>query len=394
MTAGYPISVGSRRRRTTAFIHGRDSWLRRVDWVLLAATAALIVLGTLLVYSATRQKMIDAGVDPQSYLKKHLLNIGIGLALGVMTSLFDYRALRAYAPIVYLGSLVGLVLVLSPLGSNVNGAQAWIQLPAGFSIQPSELAKVALVVSLAMLLAERKDAEREPGNVDIVLALVVAAVPMALIMLQPDLGTTAVMAAIVLGVLAVAGVSTRWMVGLVAAGALAATVAVLSGFLSTYQVDRLAAFANPQLDPQGFGYNVNQSLITVGSGGLTGQGLFHGTQTNGLFVPEQQTDFVFTVAGEELGFVGSALIVVLVGLVLWRGLRIAARADDMFGRLVAVGIVCWFTFQAFENIGMTLGIMPVTGVPLPLISYGGSSMFANLMAIGLLENVHLRRSLN
>jgi len=221
----------------------------------------------------------------------------------------------------------------------------------------------------------------------------VAAVPMALIMLQPDLGTTAVMAAIVLGVLAVAGVSTRWMVGLVAAGVVAATVAVRSGFLSTYQVDRLAAFANPQLDPQGFGYNVNQSLITVGSGGLTGQGLFHGSQTNGLFVPEQQTDFVFTVAGEELGFIGSALIVLLVGLVLWRGLRIAARADDMFGRLVAVGIVCWFTFQAFENIGMTLGIMPVTGVPLPLISYGGSSMFANLMAIGLLENVHLRRSL-
>jgi rod shape determining protein RodA len=393
MTAGYPVSVGT-RRRSTAFIHGRDSWLRRIDWVLLAATTALIVLGTLLVYSATRQKMIDAGVDPQSYLKKHLLNIAIGVALGVMTSLFDYRALRAYAPIVYVGSLLGLVFVLSPLGSSVNGAQAWIHLPAGFSIQPSELAKVALVVSLAMLLAERKDAEREPGNVDIALALVVAAIPMALIMLQPDLGTTAVMAAIVLGVLAVAGVSTRWMVGLIAAGIAVTTAAVLSGFLSTYQVDRLAAFANPQLDPQGFGYNVNQSLITVGSGGLTGQGLFHGSQTNGLFVPEQQTDFVFTVAGEELGFVGSALLVVLVGLVLWRGLRIAARADDMFGRLVAVGIVCWFTFQAFENIGMTLGIMPVTGVPLPLISYGGSSMFANLMAIGLLENVHLRRSLN
>jgi rod shape determining protein RodA len=393
MTAGYPLSPGS-RRRSISFVHGRDSWVRRIDWVLLAATTALIVLGTLLVYSATRNKMLEAGLDPQNYLKKHLLNIAIGIALGIMTASFDYRALRAYAPIVYVASLVGLVVVLSPLGTNVNGAQAWIQLPAGFSLQPSELAKVALVVSLAMLLAERKDAEREPGNSDIVLTLVVAAVPMALVMLEPDLGTTAVMAAIVLGVLAVAGVSTKWMVGLIAAGVAAATLAITSGFLSTYQVDRLKAFTDPQLDPQGFGYNINQSLITVGSGGLTGQGLFHGTQTNGLFVPEQQTDFVFTVAGEELGFIGSALLVVLVGVVLWRGLRIAARADDMFGRLVAIGVVCWFTFQAFENIGMTLGIMPVTGVPLPLISYGGSSMFANLMAIGLLENVHLRRSLN
>jgi rod shape determining protein RodA len=391
MTAGYPLSPGSRRRSIT-FLRGRDTWLRRIDWVLLAATAALIVLGTLLVYSATRAKMLDVGADPQAYLKKHLLTVVIGVALGIMTASFDYRALRAYAPIVYVASLVGLVAVLA-LGSSRNGAQAWIALPAGFTLQPSELAKIALVVSLAMLLAERKDAEREPGNVDIVLALVVAAIPMALIMLQPDLGTTAVMAAIVLGVLAVAGVSTKWMGGLIALGVVGITIAITSGFLSTYQVDRLKAFTDPQLDPQGFGYNINQSLITVGSGGLTGQGLFHGTQTNGLFVPEQQTDFVFTVAGEELGFIGSALLVILVGVVLWRGLRIAARADDMFGRLVAVGVVCWFTFQAFENIGMTLGIMPVTGVPLPLISYGGSSMFANLMAIGLLENVHLRRSL-
>jgi rod shape determining protein RodA len=391
VTAGYPLSPGS-RRRSIAFARGRDSWLRRIDWVLLAATAALIVLGTLLVYSATRAKMLDVGADPQAYLKKHVLTIAIGIALGIMTASFDYRALRAYAPIVYVASLVGLVAVLA-LGSSRNGAQAWIALPAGFTLQPSELAKVALVVSLAMLLAERKDAEREPGNVDIALALVVAAIPMALIMLQPDLGTTAVMAAIVLGVLAVAGVSTKWMAGLIAVGVAGITFAVMSGFLSSYQVDRLKAFTDPQLDPQGFGYNINQSLITVGSGGLTGQGLFHGTQTNGLFVPEQQTDFVFTVAGAELGFIGSALLVILVGIVLWRGLRIAARADDMFGRLVAVGVVCWFTFQAFENIGMTLGIMPVTGVPLPLISYGGSSMFANLMAIGLLENVHLRRSL-
>jgi rod shape determining protein RodA len=376
---------------TTSWVHNRRSLLRRIDWVLLAATAGLIIIGTLLVYSATRQLMIDAGADPQSYLKKHLLDIGIGVLLGIMTASFDYRMLRAYAPVVYVVSLLGLIAVLA-IGSSRNGAQAWIALPGGFTLQPSELAKVALVVSISMLLAERKDAEAEPGNSDIALALAVAAVPMALVMLQPDLGTCVVMATLVLGILAVAGVSTKWMVGLIAGGIAAAGLAIALGVLSTYQVDRLAAFANPSLDPQGVGYNVNQALITVGSGGLAGQGLFHGSQTNGLFVPEQQTDFIFTVAGEELGFIGSALLVVLVGVVLWRGLRIALRADDMFGRLMAVGIVCWFTFQAFENIGMNIGIMPVTGVPLPMVSYGGSSMFANLMAIGLLENVHLRRS--
>jgi len=165
------------------------------------------------------------------------------------------------------------------------------------------------------------------------------------------------------------------------------------GVLDQYQIDRLLAFTNPDYDPQGVGYNTNQARITLGSGGLLGVGLFQGTQTSGNFVPEQQTDFIFTVVGEELGFVGSALIIVLFGILLWRALRIAMRAEDLFGTLVATGVVCWFTFQMFENIGMVVGIMPVTGVPLPFISYGGSSMFANWMALGLLENVHLRRAI-
>jgi len=163
--------------------------------------------------------------------------------------------------------------------------------------------------------------------------------------------------------------------------------------LDQYQIDRLLAFTNPNLDPQGIGYNTNQARIAIGSGGLWGVGLFHGSQTSGQFVPEQQTDFVYTVAGEELGFAGSFLIIVLFGVILWRALRIAMRADDLFGTLVATGVVCWFTFQMFENIGMVTQIMPVTGVPLPFVSYGGSSMFANWMAIGLLENVHLRRAI-
>jgi rod shape determining protein RodA len=215
------------------------------------------------------------------------------------------------------------------------------------------------------------------------------ALPAGLIMLQPDLGTTIVIGALTLGILAVSATPTKWLVGLIAAGALAAGVAISVGVLDEYQVNRFAAFANPELDPRGVGYNTSQARIAIGSGGVSGTGLFEGTQTNGKFVPEQETDFIFTVAGEELGFIGGAGLILLLGLVLWRGVRIALRAPDLFGTLVATGVVCWFTFQAFENIGMTLGIMPVTGVPLPFVSYGGSSMFANFMAVGLLMNVHL-----
>jgi rod shape determining protein RodA len=181
--------------------------------------------------------------------------------------------------------------------------------------------------------------------------------------------------------------------GLLVAGALAAFAAVQLGVLDDYQVNRLLAFTNPALDPQGIGYNTNQARIGVGSGGLLGTGLFEGSQTSGQFIPEQETDFIFSVVGEELGFVGSATLITLFAILLWRALHIAVRAEDLFGALVATGIACWFTFQMFENIGMVIGIMPVTGVPLPFVSYGGSSMFANWMAIGLLQNVHLRRAL-
>jgi rod shape determining protein RodA len=264
-------------------------------------------------------------------------------------------------------------------------------LPAGFSVQPSELAKVSLVVGMSMLLAEKRDAEDTPRHVDVLLALAVAAVPLTLVMLQPDLGTALVICALVLGLVAVSGAALRWVVGLVAGAVLVAFVAIQTGMLKDYQLDRFRAFYDPSADPKGAGYNVRQSQIAVGSGGVDGQGLFHGAQTQGQFVPAQQTDFIFTVAGEELGFVGAATVVALLGLVLWRVGRVAMQAEDLFGRLVATGILCWFAFQAFENIGMTLGIMPVTGVPLPFVSYGGSSMFASLLAVGLLQNVHMRR---
>jgi rod shape determining protein RodA len=384
-----PVRLGRRDASLRERATGRDSPLRRLDWVLGLAVLALIGMGSLLVWSATRQRMIDTDLDPQAFLKRHLINAVIGMTLASVATLVDYRSLQAYAPVVYLASVAGLVAVLTPLGSTINGAHSWIVLGGGFQVQPAELAKVALVVGMAMLLADVRDPERGPRDGDVVLVLALAAVPMALIMLQPDLGTVLVLVFIVLGVLAVSGAPLRWIAGLLLAGVLVCVTAVQVGVLDQYQVDRFAAFANPELDPRGVGYNTNQARIAIGSGGLLGKGLFEGSQTAGRFIPEQQTDFVFTVAGEELGLLGASVLLALLGTVLWRGLRIASRSPDPFGRLVAAGVVCWFSFQSFVNVGMTLGIMPVTGLPLPFVSYGGSAMFANLVAVGLLQNVHL-----
>jgi rod shape determining protein RodA len=389
---GYPSSTAyTRRPSTRRRVLGPESALWRLDWVLMGAVLALTIIGALLIWSATRARGLDSGGDPEYFLKRHLLNLIIGLALCAATTLLDYRMLRAYAPLIYGASLLGLLAVLSPLGSTINGARSWIVLPGGFSIQPSEFAKVAIVLGVAMLLSERRDGEDEPRDVDVVQALLFAAVPVGLIMLQPDLGTTVVICFIILGMLAAAGVGARWIVGLLATALIGGFIAISLGVLSDYQLDRFSSFTDPTSASQGSGYNTIQARIAIGSGGLFGKGLFEGTQTNGEFVPIQETDFIFTVAGEELGFVGAGVLIVLIGVVLWRALRIAQLAEDSFGTLVAAGVTCWFAFQAFENIGMTMGIMPVTGLPLPFVSYGGSSMFANMMAIGLLQNVHIRR---
>ena len=382
MTFAYP-SAGANRPIST-------SYFRRLDWLLVGAALALSVIGSLLVWSATQGKLVETGGDPESFLKKHLLNLVVGIAFAVLISKFDYRLLRAYTPILWVLSIVGLLVVLSPLGKTVNGAHAWIFLPGGLSLQPSEFAKVAIILGMSMILSEKRDAENEPRDIDVLYALGVAAVPVALIMLQPDLGTVMVIACMVFGIIAVSGAKARWLVGILAAGILVALLAVQLGILKQYQVDRLTAFTNPTANSRDIGYNTQQARIAIGSGGMLGTGLFNGPQTQGRFVPYNQTDFVYSVAGEELGFAGAGAIIALLGLILWRAVRIALRAADLFGRLVAVGVAVWIAFQAFENIGMNLGIMPVTGVPLPFVSYGGSSMFASWLAIGLLLNVHLR----
>ncbi|MFI6290335.1 rod shape-determining protein RodA [Nonomuraea sp. NPDC050790] len=359
---------------------------QRPDWVLAGAAMALCGLGALLVWSATEPRLVDAGQDPLTYLKRQLVNLAVGVAAMVALSATGHRALRAYTPWAYLAALLGLAAVLTPLGRTVNGAQAWLGL-GPLQVQPSEPAKLALVLALAAVLAERHDGERRPRLSQAGLALALAAPPAALIMLQPDMGTLLILAAVVMGALFAAGVALRWLLALACAAAGAGAAAWFLELLQPHQVRRLIAFAEPGADPLGAGYTAKEALVTVGSGRAFGRGLFNGDQTAGRFVPEQHTDFVFTVAGEELGFLGSALIVALLAVVLWRGLRIAGRAGS-FGCVAAAGVVCWLAVQTFVNIGMALGLAPVIGVPLPLVSYGGSAAVSTLAAIGVLQSIH------
>ncbi len=372
------------RRSRSSIFHGFDP-------VLTGAVALLLIIGTLLVYAATRDWYASNGLDPQYYLKRHIINIAIGGLLAYGTTVIDYRLLRAYTPIFWGVGVLGLAIVLIPgLGSTVNGARAWIALPGGFQIQPAELAKISIIIGISLLLSERTHDSDEPSTRDVLQALVVAGIPVLLIILQPDMGTVFIICASVVTIIAVSGAPSRWVTGLLIVAVLGGVVATKAGVISQYQLKRLQTFVDPTADVQGSGYQLRQARITVGSGGLVGKGLFKGPQTNGRFVPEQQTDFIFTVAGEELGFLGSGLILFLYLLILMRSFAIARRANDPFGRLVTTGVIAWFAFQLFENIGMTLGLMPMTGVPLPFISYGGSSMFATLIGFGLLQNVHSR----
>ncbi len=380
--------------RTSRNLHkkgGRPSVFAGFDPFLTGAIALLLILGTLLVYAATRNWYAASNLDPEYYLKRHVINILIGSLLAWGITVIDYRLLRAYTPIIWGLGVVGLVIVLIPgLGSEINGSKAWIPLPGGFQIQPAELAKISIILGISMILSERGHNNDQPSTRDMLQALVVAGVPVLLILFQPDLGTVFIISASVVTIIAVSGSPTRWVVGLLLIAVLGGFTAIKSGAINDYQIKRLQTFVDPSADTHGTGYQLRQARITVGSGGLIGTGLFKGPQTNGRFVPEQQTDFIFTVAGEELGFLGSAGIVLLYLIILMRGFSIAKRTSDPFGRLVCTGVIAWFAFQIFENIGMTLGLMPMTGVPLPFLSYGGSSMFANLVGFGLLQNVHAR----
>ena len=393
LTTSYRSPRYTPQRGAVGRLLSRESPLRRMDWILVAAAVALSGIGSLLVWSATRSRSDINHGDPQYFLVRHLLNLAVGMVLCGGIVLLGHHRLRTVVPFLYAFAVLGVLAVLSPLGSTVNGAHSWIVLGGGFSVQPSEFCKIAIILGMATLLSARVDAGevRHPDGKAIVQSLALAAVPIGVILMMPDLGSTMVMVVIILAVLLASGAPTTWLLGLIAVGSVGAVAVVELHLLKHYQIARFAAFADPGLDPAGVGYNTAQARIAIGSGGLLGQGLFHGMQTTGQFVPEQQTDFVFTVAGEELGFLGAGLIILLLGVVLWRACHIARRAGDLYSTIVAAGVVAWFGFQGFENIGMTLGIMPVAGIPLPFVSYGGSSMFAIWAGIGLLQSVKMQR---
>lgn len=369
-----------RSRGVTAGGEGKGGW----DRVMVGALLVLAALGALMVYSVSTHRLATEGEDPSFTLRRHLVFLVVGIAIFIFASLMDLRALHTFSPLLYLASLLGLVAVL--FLPAARGAQRWISIGA-FQLQPSEFAKPALILLLAALLAPT--GEHGPAWRRIGLTLGLVAIPGLLIFQQPDLGTSLVFGFVTVGMLFAAGTSLRrlTLVVALAVGAIALGSALGLIQLSDYQQRRLDAFLHPETASLDATYNQNQSLITIGSGELFGRGVLGGSQTNLSFVPEQTTDFIFTAVGEQLGFVGGSLVLLLYAVVVWRLLRAALAATDRFGSLVGVGAVTFILFHVFVNIGMTLGIMPVTGLPLPLMSHGGSSIAATALTLGIANAV-------
>ncbi|HVE76444.1 MAG TPA: rod shape-determining protein RodA [Actinomycetota bacterium] len=391
MSAGGVFSGRMTARATgTRAAIGSKSPARHMDLLLIAVALTLTAIGALAIRSASRARLIAIGEDPLTFVKRHLVFLVIASVLLLAALVFDYRQLRHLAILLYGLGVLSLVIVLTPLGHRTSGSQRWINLGV-LQAQPSELMKIILIIALAALLSWEKGARR--GLVGVVRALVITAIPSLLIYLQPDLGTVMVLIAVVFAMLLVAGTQVRWLVMVVCAGVLLSVALLQLGVLKEYQVARLTAFLDTESDLQRAGYNLDQSKIAIGSGGWEGKGLLSpdASQTNLAYVPEQHTDFVFTAIGEEAGFRGAVLVLGLFGLLLWRTLRVSLLSKDKFGTLLAAGIAAMFGFQVFVNIGMTIGIMPITGIPLPFVSYGGSSLITSFLGVGLLVNIHMRR---
>jgi len=366
---------------------GEVAPIRHLDPVLIAVSIGLTIYGLLMVYSASHQALQTLEQDAGFFMKKQLAFMMLGLIVLVLAAVFDYRLAKVYAPIVFGAVAFLLFLVLTPLGSETAGAQRWITL-FGFQFQPSEVAKVALVGMLAAYLSEI----RGPMRLEHVWrAAGFALIPMVLVVLQPDIGTSMVFAVVLLAMLVVAGAKAKYIGVLALAAAVALFAAFRLGVVQEYQIARLTGFLDPANDPLRAGYNRAQAEIAIGAGGIRGTGYLSGSQTNLDFVPEQHTDFIFTVVGEEFGFLGAILLLTLYGVLLWRGFRVAMLSRDTFGSLLALGIVTMLAFQIFVNVGMTIGIMPITGIPLPFLSYGGTALITNFLGVGLLLNVHMRR---
>jgi rod shape determining protein RodA len=367
---------------------GRDrvSVWRHVDPIAILAALSIATIGVIVVYSATRGPGVGAPVT--SFLQRQAVFAAGGVALMGIVMAFDFRRIREILPVLYAG-LLGLLALVLVAGVEVNGARAWFRV-GSFQLQPSEFGKLVLIAALAVYFGGGPETPRFPKVLG---AMGIAGVPVAMIMLQPDLGTVLVYGAILAGVLVAVGTRGRHLVlfALLLVGA--SIAAVNLDLLDEYQVDRLTAFVDdkPSQANEGVFEHQQNAQIAIGNGGVFGQGLFNGIQNRSASVPEQQTDFIFTVVGEELGFVGSTTLIVLYGILIIRILRIAALAHEYTGTVLCVGVLAMLVFQVFESIGMTMGIMPITGIPLPFVSYGGSSILTSFMAVGLVESVHMRR---
>ena len=360
----------------------------QLDTTLIMATVALSIVGALSVYAATRNHLVMTGRPSNAYLTRDLLNFAVSAALSIPLVLVDYRQLQIVAPLAYVTMLGLLALVLTPLGQRINGAHAWFSF-GPVQLEPSEFSKLVVILLLAGLLSKRQDRETAPHFRTIMFSLAMAGMPTLLILAEPALGIAIVLAAISVTLVALSGARARLVMSMLLVAVVAGFLASSLHLLKPYQQERFTAFASPDATQHSTtGYQIHQSNIAIGSGGLWGQGFLRGSQTDGGFVPEQQTDFVFTVAAEEAGLVGGCTILAALAALLWRGISIAESAPDLYGRLIAGGVTMWLALQSFVNIGMTLGIMPVTGLPLPFVSYGGSSLLADLVGIALLLNVH------
>jgi rod shape determining protein RodA len=375
--------------------------LKNIDWVFIGILVVIMAMSLFVLRSASA----NIFQDPYYFVKKQLLWIVIGFGLMFFVASFDYIHLKKLSKYIYAAN-IALLLAVFVFGHETKGAQRWISL-GFFDLQPSELAKIAIIVSFAVLLSKRQG-ELEKFW-DIIPSLIFVGIPMLLILKQPDLGTSLVFVAIMLGMLWVGGANPRVLLMMLAI----VLVLVLfifgllyfatDGFqkppedlplplpLKPYQLLRLVIFINPNMDPLGAGYHVIQSQVAIGSGGIWGKGYLQGSQVQYNFLPEHHTDFIFSTVGEELGFLGGSSILVLYFLLFWRIVKIAKEARDMLGTLIVVGVTSMLVFQFFVNVGMTMGIMPVTGIPLPLLTYGGSGLLSNMIAMGFVLSVNLRK---
>ena len=357
--------------------------LKNLDWWLILAVSLLLVTGLVLIDSATHSYAVSTG--KAWHVQRQSCFIVLGIIMVICSLKFDYQMLKSYAKPLYIFNLL-LLLAVMFLGKEQLGAQRWIQI-GPLSFQPSEFSKVFLIICLADFIDNRVEWLEEFK--DYILVFLYIFLPFILVLKQPDLGTSLTFIAIFMGMIFVCGFKWRWIFSCTAV--FVAMMPVFWRFLKDYQKNRIRYFISPELDATGSGYHVIQSKIAIGSGALLGKGWLQGTQSQLNFLPENHTDFIFAVAGEEFGFVGTCFIILLYMIIIWRGIMIALNAPDNFGTLLAVGVTSMFMFHILVNIGMTAGIMPVTGVPLPFLSYGVSSLTTNMMLVGILLNISTRQ---